>query len=164
MFFNFYACPFKENKKTNLYTSLIFSVDLSLLPAVYPVWLRYEFYFWNNCDSFSEIRRDLCSSYFYCTKRKEKKKHHKIIHWKNVLCKKALFFIWAWCTFQCCKVWEVWKQVLIKTSWTREKKVLCFFTSILQSVREGGGRNSSSLRLCGGVWGKRVKIGQWRAC
>lgn len=24
--------------------------------------------FGNNCDSFSKIRRDLCSSYFYCTK------------------------------------------------------------------------------------------------
>lgn len=32
LFFDFYACPLKKN----LYTSLIFSVDLSL-PAVYPV-------------------------------------------------------------------------------------------------------------------------------
>lgn len=34
------------------------------------------------CDSFSEYRRDLCSSYFYCKSNSLE---------KNVICKKALF-------------------------------------------------------------------------
>lgn len=29
----------------------------------------------------------------FTAQKEKKKKHHKIIHWKNVLCKKALFFI-----------------------------------------------------------------------
>ncbi|CAI9176105.1 unnamed protein product [Rangifer tarandus platyrhynchus] len=37
------------------------------------------------CDSFSEIRRDLCSSYFYCKSNSLDK--------NNVICKKLLFLL-----------------------------------------------------------------------
>lgn len=44
--------------------------------------IKIRILFLEICDSFSEIRRDLCSSYFYCKSNSLE---------KNVICTKALF-------------------------------------------------------------------------
>lgn len=113
--------------KQNLYTSLIFSVHLSL-PAVYSVWLKYEFYFWKNCDSFSKIRRVLCSSYFYCKKKKRKKK----ITGKMYFVRKLYFLseldvqLNVLYSVRGLKIW-----LFIKTSW-KENFVCAFWSGKFQ--------------------------------